>query len=66
VSSALTNNRVYKIAHFQFRGDLANEEHTDLSYFRPLHETNSPTSNSLILMEIDVTKGEQSAQLVHM
>jgi hypothetical protein len=27
--------------------------------------TNSPTSNGLILMKTEVTKGEQSARLVH-
>jgi hypothetical protein len=31
VFSALTNNMVYKIAHFQFRCDLVNEEYTNLS-----------------------------------
>jgi hypothetical protein len=62
--SALANNRVYKIVRFQFRGGLANEEHTDLSWFRTLHEGNSPTSSGLILIEICVTKGEHSAQLI--
>jgi hypothetical protein len=60
----LTNNRVYKIVHFHFRGGLANNEHKDLSWFRPLLGDNSPTSSGLILKETSVTNGEQSAQLV--
>jgi hypothetical protein len=42
-----------------------NDEDTDLSWFRPLHEGNSPMSIGLILKETCVTKGEQSARLVH-
>jgi hypothetical protein len=51
---------VYKIVCF-----LANEEHKDLSWFRPLHGGNIPKYSGLILMEIGVTKGQQSARLVH-
>jgi hypothetical protein len=36
---------------FHFQGGLANyKAHNDLSWFRPLLEGNSPTSNGLILM----------------
>jgi hypothetical protein len=66
VFSAPTNKRVYKIARFQFRGGLVNNEHKSLSWFRLLLRGNSPTSNRLILMETSVTKGEQSARVVHM
>jgi hypothetical protein len=65
VFSAPANNRVYKIACFQFWGGIANEKHTNLSWFRLLYEGNSPTSISLILMEICVTKDLGSTQLVH-
>jgi hypothetical protein len=65
VFSALTNNMVHKIAHFQFRCDLEYEEYTNLSWFRPLHGGNSHTSSGFMLMETYVTKGEHSARLVH-
>jgi hypothetical protein len=42
------------------------EKHTYLSWFRPLRGGNSPMSNSLLLKETSVTKGEQRARLVHM
>jgi hypothetical protein len=42
-----------------------NNEHKDLSWFKPFLRDNSPTSNGLILKETGVTTGEQSAQLVH-
>jgi hypothetical protein len=54
--SASANNKIYKIAHFQFRGDLMNNEHMSLSWFRPLLGGNNPTSNGLILMEISVQR----------
>jgi hypothetical protein len=36
VFSASANNRVYKTARFQFRGDLVNNEYKCLSRFKPL------------------------------
>jgi hypothetical protein len=57
---------VYKIARFQFRGGLTNNEHKCLSWFKPLLGGNSPTSSGLILMETSVIEGEHSAQLVCM
>jgi hypothetical protein len=39
--------------------------HKNLSWFRPLLGGNSPMSSVLILKEISVTEGEQSAQIVH-
>jgi hypothetical protein len=66
VFSALANNKVYKITHFQFRVGLANKEYKDLSLFRHLLRDNSPMSSNLILMETSFTKGEQSARLVRL
>jgi hypothetical protein len=58
VFSTPVNNRVYKITHFQSQGGLMNEEHTNLSWFKPLCRGNSPTSSWLILKKIGVTKGD--------
>jgi hypothetical protein len=58
VFSAMTNNRVYKITWFQFRGGLTNKQtHKSLYWFRPLSGGNSPTSSMLILSKNRCYKG---------
>jgi hypothetical protein len=42
-----------------------NNGHKDLSWFKPLLESNSHMSSGLILMETSVTEDEQSTRLVH-
>jgi hypothetical protein len=42
-----------------------NIAHCDLSWFRPLLEGNSPTSNRMILKMKVLQRGEKSAREVH-